>query len=94
VTVSILVVVLGLAAGADLVGLPGTKTLNLVLNGGDSTRPPVVLFSKQGGFHFLIVPRLLNKLFPSKNKEEIPDPDHCVHISMSVEYSKEWYKAG
>jgi hypothetical protein len=37
--------VLCLACGADLTGLPGVDTLNWILNGGNMTKPPAVQFS-------------------------------------------------
>lgn len=54
--------ILCLAAGSDLVGLPGTEMLNLAVNGGNESAPPAVLFSKAKGYHFPILARAGKKL--------------------------------
>lgn len=38
-----------ICAGCDFVNLPGTKTLNLILNGGDPNKPTAVSFDENTG---------------------------------------------
>ena len=38
-------------AGFDIAGLPGTETINSVINGGNGLRPPAIVFDKRH-FHF------------------------------------------
>jgi len=45
------------SAGADYIGLPGTETMNYILNGGNITRPTCVTFDKthfRFGFPLLV----------------------------------------
>ena len=43
--------ILSLAAGADLTGLPGTKTLNYALTGGKPGASEIITFDPRSGFH-------------------------------------------
>ncbi len=56
--------VLCICAGADLVGWPGTKTLNLVINGMDSTKPTSVSFNENNGrYDFPLLTRASKKFY-------------------------------
>ncbi len=50
--------ILCLCAGADLTTLPGTATLNLIINGGKAGNDAVT-FDKHVGYHFPIVARAM-----------------------------------
>ena len=52
-----IVTVLCFCAGADMVGLPGTNTLNFILNAGNETRPISVSFDKHRGYKFPMLDR-------------------------------------
>lgn len=41
-----------IVAGLDLTGLPGTKTLNFILNAGDSSKPAAVVYSPPLNYQF------------------------------------------
>lgn len=56
--------ILCLCAGADLMHLPGTKTLNLVLNGGDTTKTEAVSFDDvTGRYRFPLLDRSWKKMY-------------------------------
>lgn len=56
--------VLCICAGADLIGLPGTKTLNLVINGGDELKPTSVSFNERTGkYDFPLLARAGKKFY-------------------------------
>lgn len=90
--------VLCLCAGSDLMGWPGTKTLNLVLNGGDANKPTAVSFDENTGrYTFPILTKsggkLYKQLFESKISEDkdiigrkldkmIPDQERNIDGAM------------
>jgi hypothetical protein len=45
---------------ADFAGLPATKILNLVLNGGEEGKRPFVVFSRRNGYQFPIISTLID----------------------------------
>jgi hypothetical protein len=51
-----------LGAGIDLIGLPGTRMINLAIAGGKEGRPPAIVFDKKSGYRFPIIPRTANQL--------------------------------
>jgi hypothetical protein len=56
--------VLFICAGADLVGLPGTTTLNLIVNGGNQSAPTSISFDENTGrYNFPIVTKSWNKVY-------------------------------
>lgn len=58
--------VLFLCAGADLLGLPGTNTLNSIINGFDSSKPVAVSFdSTTGRYAFPLLSKAGNKMYKS-----------------------------
>lgn len=52
-----------LASGADLVGLPGTQSVNYLMTFGREDVPPAITFSKGVGFKFPIAKRVQTALF-------------------------------
>ena len=64
--------ILCLAAGVDLLGLPGVDTLNWVLNSGDRSKPAAVIFDKQHGYRFPLLSRIGNTLGDRFNKVQVP----------------------
>ncbi len=54
--------ILMLCAGADLVGLPGTDSLNYIINGGDQDAPLAVTYDKRYTFRFPFLVRAGTKL--------------------------------
>ena len=61
--------VLSMGAGIDMVGLPGTKMLNLAFAGGREGAPPAIIFNPRSGYRFPIIPRAsqqLAKIFGGK----------------------------
>ncbi len=75
--------ILCLAAGTDLVGLPGTKTLNLAITGGRPGAADFLTFDPKTGYHTPGLNRTgttLNRIFgrqlgldPSKRYYDAPD---------------------
>ncbi|MBS1988921.1 MAG: hypothetical protein JSS86_05940 [Cyanobacteria bacterium SZAS LIN-2] len=56
--------VLFICAGTDLLGLPGTKTLNVILNGGNQAAPTSVSFDENTGrYAFPIITKSWNKVY-------------------------------
>ena len=61
--------ILSLGAGIDMVGLPGTKMINLAFSGGREGAPPAIIFDPRTGYRFPIIPRAatqLSKIFGGK----------------------------
>ena len=68
--------ILCICAGADLVGLPGTKTLNIIVNGGDQARPTAISFDENTGrYTFPIVTITWTKVYRNFFNKRI-DEDH------------------
>lgn len=66
--------VLFLCAGADMLGWPGTNTLNLVLNGGDRNKPTAVSFnSDTGRYSFPILVKSGGKLYKQLFETQISE---------------------
>jgi hypothetical protein len=61
---------------ADLLGLPGTKVVNLIIAGGREGAPPSIVFNPHQGIRFPIVPRIWNQLFPPNSDRDstVPTP--------------------
>ncbi len=56
--------VLCICAGADLVGWPGTYYLNLVINGGDTSKPTSISFNERNGkYDFPLLKRASAKFY-------------------------------
>jgi hypothetical protein len=68
-------IILGTAIAADLLGLPGTKVVNLVLAGGEEGKPPCIIFNPHQGYRFPIIPRIWNRLFPPSASPSLSDSD-------------------
>jgi hypothetical protein len=66
--------VLFLSAGCDLMGLPGTDTLNYVLNGGNKLAPMAVTYDKRYTFQFPLFVRALKKFGKRADGAQIPLP--------------------
>lgn len=66
--------VLFLAAGCDFMGLPGTETLNFVMNGGNRLAPTAVAYDKRFTFQFPVIVRALKKFGTNMDKAQIPLP--------------------
>jgi hypothetical protein len=66
--------ILFLTAGFDLVGLPGSETLNLILNGGNRLAPTAVTYDKRYTFQFPIFVRALKKFGKNVDTAQIPLP--------------------
>ena len=64
--------VLCLAIGADLTGLPGTDTLNLIAGHGNPTAPPVIIYNKNYNFTFPIFARMGGRFDKSLHSNVIP----------------------
>ncbi len=74
--------ILSLGAGIDMVGLPGTKMINLAFSGGREGAPPAVIFNPRTGYRFPVIPRAataLSKVFGGKielgQKDRLYDSD-------------------
>ena len=90
--------ILALCAGADMMGWPGTKTLNLVLNGGDPNKPTAVSFDENTGRYAFPILRksggkLYKQLFETRISEDkdilgrklekmIPDQERNIDGAM------------
>jgi hypothetical protein len=56
--------VLCICAGTDLVGLPGTKTLNHIINGCDESKPTSISFNENTGrYDFPLAKRASEKFY-------------------------------
>jgi hypothetical protein len=66
--------ILFLTAGSDLMGLPGTETLNYLLNGGNPLAPIAVTYDKRYTFQFPILVRAMKKFGKNVNTAQIPLP--------------------
>jgi hypothetical protein len=66
--------ILFLAAGFDLVGLPGTNTLDYVLNAGNKLAPRAVTYDKRYTFRFPIFERSCKKFGQNASTVQIPEP--------------------
>ncbi len=71
----LVVSVLLLTAGFDLVGLPGSDTLNFIMNGGNPTAPRAVVYDKRYTFKFPILERSMKKVGRKMNHAQIPLPN-------------------
>lgn len=66
--------VLCLCGGADLMGWPGTKGLNYVLNGGNQSKPDAVTFDEQRiSYRFPILQKSGGKLYKQLFETRISD---------------------
>lgn len=63
-------------AGFDIAGLPGTDTVNLLVNGGNKLRPPAITFDKRHyKYEFPILNRNGEQLMEKINKYNVPLAD-------------------
>jgi len=67
--------VLCFAAGADIMGLPGVKTLNWVLTGGNVGRPSAVCFDRHNGYRFPCLVRAKDTLGVRIGKVQLYIPE-------------------
>jgi hypothetical protein len=66
--------VLCICAGTDLVGLPGTKTLNHIINGGDEGKPTSISFNENTGrYDFPLAKRASEKFYKQVFEHRISD---------------------
>ncbi len=68
------IAVLFIAAGCDLMGLPGIDTLNYLLNGGNKFAPVAITYDKRYHFQFPIFVRAMERFGKNINTVEIPLP--------------------
>ncbi len=68
--------VLLLSAGFDQMGLPGTDTLNFILNGGDTAAPLAVTYDKKYTFQFPCLVRAMKRFGRRMNSAQIPLPSN------------------
>ncbi len=77
-----------LASGADLVGLPGTQTVNFIMTFGREDVPPAITFSKGEGFKFPIVKRVQTALFKAVTKPVLEEQAERDNASIKQQMSK------
>jgi hypothetical protein len=71
--------VLFLCAGADLLGLPGTNTLNSIINGFDNNKPVAVSFdSTSGRYTFPLLTKAGGKLYKSFFQQKIDESHDLI----------------
>lgn len=62
--------------GADILGLPATETINLLINHGDRVRPPAITFDKiHYRYTFPLITRNATLLYEKLSKYEMPLAD-------------------
>lgn len=80
--------ILCICAGTDLVGFPGTKTLNLIVNGGNQAAPTSISFDENTGrYTFPIVTKSWNKVYKNFFQHKI-DEDHDL-LGRPIEHMYE-----
>ncbi len=80
--------ILCICAGTDLVGLPGTKTLNLVVNGGNQAAPTSISFDENTGrYAFPIITKTWSKVYRNFFQHKI-DEDHDL-LGRKIEHMYE-----
>jgi len=80
--------ILFLDAGCDLMGLPGTDTLNYLLNGGNKFAPIAVSYDKRYTFQFPIFVRAFKKLGKNVDTAQIPLPADKKLMEDRVKYGE------
>jgi hypothetical protein len=67
-----------LVVGADLTGLPGTKTINFIVNGGDNGKPPAITYSPPLGYNFPLAARSSKKIEKIFQTQIYEDPNNAL----------------
>jgi hypothetical protein len=79
--------ILFICAGTDLVGLPGTKTLNLVINGGNESARTAVSFDENTGrYAFPIVASTWNKVYHNFFEAKVSEDHDLLGRKIDVMY--------
>jgi|GEM_PF-426764 len=80
--------ILFICAGTDLMGLPGTKTLNVIINGGNQAAPTAVSFDENTGrYTFPIVNKTWTKVYRNFFEKKV-DEDHDL-LGRPIEHMYE-----
>jgi hypothetical protein len=93
--VFLIVSALCLTAGAEFCGLPGLRTLNYILRGGDETKGYPVTFNKHTGFTFPLLEKSSKTIGERLNKAKIKDKDdYATQVAPSGSQSYDSAESG
>lgn len=74
-----------LMLGCDLVGLPGSKAVNIVLSGGDETKPATVVWEPGRGYRFPVMGKASKKIKKIFNKQiNLKDDQKLLHQRLNT----------